>query len=155
MLRQALNIDRKISPRVRSVNIARRRPRPQFICCALFFMMFTSLLGAKAQSVNARISIVSLSPPRVMIEAEQANGTKAWSFRNAYAGINGLGERVENLSLFDEQGKEVGARKLGAGEDAAERAARKVRYELKLDPPHGTNETAHVSWLTTARGVDR
>ena len=116
-------------------------------------MMFTSLLGAKAQSVNARISIVSLSPPRVMIEAEQANGTKAWSFRNAYAGINGLGERVENLSLFDEQGKEVGARKLAPGEYAAERAARKVRYELKLDPPHGTNETAHVSWLTTARGI--
>lgn len=115
-------------------------------------MTFTGLT-AKAQSVNARISIESLAPPRVRIEAELAKGTKVWSFRNAYAGMIGLGERIENLSLFDAQGREVSARKLAAGEYEAAREATKVHYELKLDPPRETNETAHVSWLTASRGV--
>jgi predicted metalloprotease with PDZ domain len=106
-----------------------------------------------AQSVNARISIISLSPPRVRIEAEQAKATKVWSFRNVYAGMIGLGERVENLSLYDAQGSEVAARKLAPGEYEAARDATKVRYELKLDPPRETNDTAHVSWLTASRGV--
>lgn len=115
-------------------------------------MTFTSL-AAQAQSVNARISIVSLAPPRVRIEAEVAKGTKVWSFRNAYAGMIGLGERIENLSLFDAQGTAVATRKLAAGEYEAAREATQVRYELKLDPPRETNDTAHVSWLTATRGV--
>lgn len=115
-------------------------------------MSFVSL-GAKAQTINARVSIVSLSPPRVMVEAERAEGTKVWSFRSAYAGTNNLGERIENLSLTDAQGNATPARKLASGEYASEREATKVRYELKLDPPRDTNETAHVSWLTATRGV--
>lgn len=115
--------------------------------------MTLTVQAAEAQIINARISVVSLAPPRVRIEAEQTKGTKVWSFRNAYAGIIGLGERVENLSLYDAQGLEVAARKLAAGEYEAAREATKVRYELKLDPPRETNETAHVSWLTPARGM--
>jgi hypothetical protein len=151
MLYTALNIDRRFSSR--TVNIARRRPRLCFIGCALFFMTFTSVLATKAQSVNVRISVVSLAPPRVRIEAEHGNGTKVWSFRNAYAGIIGLGERIENLSLFDARGAEVAVRKLAPGEYEAARDATKALYELKLDPPRGTNETAHVSWLTASRGI--
>lgn len=97
--------------------------------------------------------MVSLAPPRVRIEAERANGTKVWSFRNAYAGMIGLGERIENLSLFDAQSGEVAVRKLAPGEYEAAREATKVRYDLKLDPPRDTNDTAHVSWLTKTRGV--
>jgi predicted metalloprotease with PDZ domain len=110
-------------------------------------------LAAHAQSIRARISIVSQTPPRVRVEAERAKGAKAWSFRNAYAGITGLGERIEKLSLSDAQGVEIAARKLASGEYEAEREATKISYELKLDPPRSTNETAHVSWLTAARGV--
>ncbi|MCA1565081.1 MAG: hypothetical protein LC803_05500 [Acidobacteria bacterium] len=110
-------------------------------------------LAAQSQSINARITVVSLMPPRVRVEAERAEATKAWSFRNAYAGIIGLGERIENLSLSDAQGVEIAARKLAAGEYEAARAATKISYELKLDPPRGTNDTAHASWLTVTRGV--
>lgn len=147
-----MNLDPKILPRLRFAISRMRCVRLWFSCCALFLMSFTSP-EAKAQTVNARISVVSLAPPRVRIEAEQANGTKVWSFRNAYAGMIGLGERIENLSLFDAEGKAVAARKLAPGEYEAARDAMKASYELKLDPPPGTNETAHVSWLTKARGV--
>ncbi|HJR09605.1 MAG TPA: hypothetical protein VJ842_20260 [Pyrinomonadaceae bacterium] len=110
-------------------------------------------LTANAQAINARISVVSLTPPRIRVEAERGEGTKAWSFRSAYAGMTNLGERIENLSLADAQGVETPARKLASGDYTAAREATKVRYELKLDPPRTTNETAHVSWLTTTRGV--
>ncbi|HEY9405144.1 MAG TPA: hypothetical protein VIQ24_21010 [Pyrinomonadaceae bacterium] len=110
-------------------------------------------LAAQPQSINARISIVSLTPPRIRVEAERAQGAKVWSFRNEYAGIVGLGERIENLSLSDMQGNEIAARKRASGEYEAMREATKISYEIKLDPPRGTNETAHASWLTAVRGV--
>lgn len=152
MLQTAFSIGEKITPPVRFAVIARRQFRLWLVCCALLLMAFTGV-ETKAQAVNARISVVSLAPPRVRIEAEQANATKVWSFRNAYAGMSGLGERIEKLSLFDAQGEEVAARKLAPGEYEAARDATKVRYELKLDPPRETNDAAHVSWLTATRGV--
>jgi hypothetical protein len=124
-----------------------------FICVTLLLLTSFANLAAQAQTINARISTVSLSPPRIRVEAERAVETKAWSFRNAHAGIIGLGERIENLSFFDAQGSEIAARKLAAGEYESARAATKARYELRLDPPRDTNETAHVSWLTATRGV--
>jgi predicted metalloprotease with PDZ domain len=162
MLLKALIADLKVTrtkvtaPKIRScalsATIVGRTAWMRLICGALFFMLFASL-AAKAQSINARISVVSLAPPRVRVEFENVNATKVWSFRNAYAGMIGLAERVENLSLFDAQGGEVAARKLAPGEYEAAREATKIRYELKLDPPRDTNDTAHVSWLTTTRGV--
>lgn len=103
--------------------------------------------------MTVRISVVSLAPPRIRVEAERAEGTRAWSFRGVYGSLNNLGERIENLSLADAQGIEIAARKLAPGEYTAEREATKASYELKLDPPRGTNDAAHVSWLTNARGV--
>ena len=152
MLHAALKIEREISPLAFFASHAGKRFCLWFVCCSLFFIMCMGV-ETKAQPVNARISVVSLAPPRVRVEAELANGTKVWSFRNAYAGMLGLGERIENLSLFDVDGREVTARKLAPGEYEAAQEATKVRYELKLDPPRDTNDTAHVSWLTTSRGV--
>ncbi|HZH89047.1 MAG TPA: hypothetical protein VEX70_00365 [Pyrinomonadaceae bacterium] len=110
-------------------------------------------LAAQSQPVNARISIVSLAPPRVRVEVESVQGARAWSFRNAYAGITNLGERIEKLSSADAQGVGIAVRKLASGEYEAERIAAKLSYELRLDPPRSTNDTPHVSWLTAARGV--
>ncbi|HEV2799336.1 MAG TPA: hypothetical protein VGW12_02505 [Pyrinomonadaceae bacterium] len=120
--------------------------------------MTCASLDARAQSLrteflSARISVVSVTPPRVRVEAERAQGSKSWSFRSAYAGLNNLGERIENLSLTDARGVEVVARKLAPGEYAAEREATKISYELKLDAPRNTNDAAHASWLTAVRGV--
>ncbi|MDQ1560487.1 MAG: hypothetical protein QOD32_3547 [Pyrinomonadaceae bacterium] len=140
-------------PRARLRRKRAGRPSGLWFICGMLLLMLSASPGAQGQSINARISVVSLTPPRVRVEAERAQGAKAWSFRNAYAGIIGLGERIENVSLSDAQGVEVAARKLAPGEYEAAREATKIRYELKLDPPRDTNDTAHVSWLTTTRGV--
>jgi predicted metalloprotease with PDZ domain len=87
------------------------------------------------------------------VEVERAPGAKVWAFRHAYAGLVGLDQRIENLSMSDARGVKVAARKIAPGEYEAERETTKINYEIKLDPPPGTNDTTHVSWLAAARGV--
>jgi plasmid stability protein len=106
-----------------------------------------------AATTDAHITVVSLSPPRVKIEGSRGVASKAWSFRNSYAGMMNLGERVENLSLSDAQGAVVPVRRLAPGEYEAEREAVRFSYEVKLDPPASNNDAAHVSWLATDRGA--
>lgn len=108
---------------------------------------------ASAQRLNARVEVISLAPPRIAVEGERAVGAKTWSFRNAHAGMLGLGERVGKLSLSDVSGADVSVRRLAAGEYEAERPATKFRYELTLDPPQAEPDAAHVSWLTSERGL--
>lgn len=116
-------------------------------------LLATAAAATRAQTTEARISVVSLSPPRVRVEGSRSPATKVWSFRNAYAGSTGLGDRIDTLTLSDERGVSVPVRKLGPGEYTAERDATKFSYDLRLDPPISANDAAHVSWLTESRGV--
>lgn len=128
------------------------RRRLALFCLAACAIGFAPAF-ARAQITEAQLSVVSLDPPRLKVEGRREAATKVWSFRNSYAGIIGLGDRIENLALADGQGKGVAARKLAAGEYEAERDAVGFSYQIKLDAPASTNEAAHVSWLTTARGL--
>lgn len=71
---------------------------------------WTTLQGVQAQSLKARITVASLSPARLKIEAE-GPPTHTWSFRNTYGGIVGLAERVENFQVSDPGGQKVEVRK--------------------------------------------
>jgi hypothetical protein len=109
---------------------------------------------AAAQSLEARISVLSLSPARVKVEGTRAQGATAWSFRNIYASVVGLGERIENLRLKDKNGADVSARKLAPGEyEAASAGAAAFSYEMRLEPPQPATDAAYVSWLVSERGL--
>src|SRR5260370_18152575 len=60
---------------------------------------------ACAQGLRVAIQVVPESN-RVVIEGSSPP-TKVWSFREGYAGILGLGARVERLRLFDSAGIEI------------------------------------------------
>jgi predicted metalloprotease with PDZ domain len=109
--------------------------------------------GAQAQSINARISVMSLSPARIRVEGRRADATTDWSFRTQYATVTGLGERIEDLTLSDEGGAQIPVRKIAPGEYKAESAAARFSYEVKLEPPAFTSDAAYVSWLTIERGL--
>src|SRR5256714_1145580 len=108
--------------------------------------------AASAQSLEARISVLSLSPARVKVEGTRAQATAAWSFRNIYASVINLGERIENLSLKDKNGVNVPVRKLAPGEYTAASEAVAFSYEMKLEPPAIATDAAYASWLTGERG---
>lgn len=132
----------------------------QIICMPLFKIAAGALLlltlgtgAASAQSLEARITVLSLAPARVKVEGLRARGASAWTFRNIYASMIGLGERIENLRLTDKSGADVPVRKLAPGEySAASDAATAFSYEMKLEPPVMTTDAAYVSWLTGERG---
>jgi len=121
---------------------------------ALTTILFVMLcaVSSRAEDLNVRISIISLSPARVKIEGERSSGARAWSFRNIYAGAMNLGERIESLSLSDANGASVAVRKLAPGEYEAVSAATRFSYEVKMDAPDFDSDASHVSWLTKMRG---
>lgn len=117
---------------------------------ALLLLIFAG--SAFGQTQRARITLLSTSPARVRIEGVSATATKVWSFRNAYAGILGIGERIESFNLKDEKGASVAVKRIAAGEYEAASDAAQFSYEVKLEPPAKLADAAFVSWLTTERG---
>src|ERR1041384_2808691 len=56
-------------------------------------LLLASASATPAQTIEARIHIVSLAPPRISVEGMSDRPTTAWSFRTTYAGLLGLGDR--------------------------------------------------------------
>src|SRR5439155_13714620 len=79
--------------------------------------------------------------------------TRVWSFRDSYAGVLGLGGRIERLKLFDNAGAEIPYRKIAPGQFASEASASKFQYEVRLMPPATASDAVKVSWLNTERGL--
>jgi hypothetical protein len=125
--------------------------RRGLICLLIALAAFP--VSAKAQGLEAQISVVSLSPPLVKVEGRLDVGATPWSFRNSYAGVLGLAERVENFTLADARGAAVPIRKLAPGEYEAARPATAFVYEVKLEPPPDNNSAPHVSWLAPNHGL--
>lgn len=133
-----------------------RQTRTIEVCLRLALFAASCLLAApcaaRAETLTARISVISTTPARVRVEGERGQPTRAWSFRNIYANVMNLGERIENLKLYDGGGAEVQVRRLAPGEYDAAVAASRFVYEMKLDAPLFEGDAAHVSWLTPERG---
>ena len=121
-------------------------------CLSLLIFLLISAGEAGAQTLNAHVHIASLSAPRVKVEGEFIPGTKVWAFRNTYAGVLGIGERVENLSLRDASGQSLVVRKTAPGEYEANGMATSFSYEVKLEAPAQTTNAAYISWLNNERG---
>jgi predicted metalloprotease with PDZ domain len=121
-----------------------------FFLLPLLLILNTASSGA--QSLDVKITVATLAPPRLRVEGTRAGGAKSWSFLNVYAGAIGLGERVENLVVKEMGGREVAVRKLAPGEFEAAADAAAFSYDLRLNPPKNASDAAHVSWLTPERG---
>ncbi|HKQ51102.1 MAG TPA: hypothetical protein VJT74_01945 [Pyrinomonadaceae bacterium] len=137
----------KQSPEQRQIGTVR-------VCLRLITLAALCLFpcAIRAETLAARIQVVSTTPARVRVEGEREKPQRAWSFRNVYANVTGLAERIENLKLFDGEGREVNVRRLAPGEYEADAAAARFVYEMKLDAPLFEGDAAHVSWLTPERG---
>ena len=134
----------------RKIQIIGRSLFKKIAACALLLIALSST--AFAQSLEARISVLSLSPARVKVEGTRARGATSWTFRNIYASLINLGERIENLSLKDKNGAQVSVRKLAPGEYQAASEAVAFSYEMRLEPPQIATDAAYASWLTNERG---
>jgi predicted metalloprotease with PDZ domain len=121
-----------------------------FLLFALLWAV--TLIAARAESFKAKIVVLSNESSRVQITGERSVPTRTWSFRNVYANVMNLGERIEKMWLADSSGKEIPVRKLAPGEYEAEREATRFVYEIRLEATPFEGDAAHVSWLTNERG---
>lgn len=109
--------------------------------------------GVAAQTEEVAIEILpELNAVRVEISGAPL---KTWSFRDAYAGVIGLGRRVRKFQPFDTPGARNSVRELAPGHFELGASASNVSYEVDLSPPARANDAAFVSWLTKERGILR
>ena len=134
------------------------RPAPQSgvlttLSAACVLLGLATLCSVRAQTISTRISVISTVPARVRIDAQLPNATSALSFRNTYAGILGLGERIEAFEGFAAAGEPVQVQKLAPGEFRASQRLSRLRYEVNLEPPARPAQMSHVSWLNAEQGL--
>ena len=112
-----------------------------------------TLSSVHAQTLNARISIASSEPARLKIEARFPVATGRLSFLNTYAGVLGLGERIETVEGIRDNGERVRIPGLAPGEfESAEKFLR-FTYDVNLVAPPRPADMSHVSSLNSDRGV--
>ena len=122
-----------------------------FAVCAL--LSFATLTSINAQTLNAQISIASVVPARIKIDARLPSATNALSFRNTYAGVLGLGERIATVEGIRDNGEQVRAQKLAPGEFQATEKFSHFIYEVNLAGPLRPAQLSHVSSLNPDQGV--
>ena len=103
---------------------------------------FVSVLGASSATIRVSVR----TPGQITVEAELSSPMRSWSFRNAYAGVLGIAERVEDF-----RAENVTVRKIAPGEFRSEGEGTRISYNIKLSEPSAA-EVSHVSWLVGDRG---
>jgi hypothetical protein len=128
--------------------------RVRRLVCATGLLLSPGMLAStKAQTLNARISVISITPGRIKIDARLPGATRRLSFRNTYAGVLGLGERIEMVEGFKSDGARVGVQKLAPGEFQAAEDFSRITYEVNLTTPARPADLSHVSSLNSEQGV--
>lgn len=131
---------------------AHRRKKRYFpkICVLLVFIC--ALVVSANANTRPRVTLSIPTPGEVRIEAELSSPSRSWSFRNAYAGVLGIAERVGDFRARGAAGQDAQAKKSAAGEFRSELDATRITYTVKLSEPRAT-DVPHVSWLAGDRGL--
>ena len=116
-------------------------------------LSFGSIATLNAQTINARISVISTAPARIKIDARLPSATTVLSFRNTYAGVLGLGERIETVEGIRDNGAKVPLQKLTPGEFQSVEKLSRFAYEVNLAGPRRPADLSHVSSLNSDYGL--
>lgn len=152
------NIGPKLPDVARSLNRLLNKEACVFSAGKMLFAACALLGGAtlgsiNAQTLNARISVVSTAPARIKIDARLPITTTTLSFRNMYAGVLGLGERIEAVEGIRDNGERVTLQKLAPGEFKSVERFSRFAYEVNLAGPRRPADLSHVSSLNSDFGL--
>src|SRR4051812_19958132 len=110
---------------------------------------FAAVAIAQQSNIDVRLRPET---SRVVIEVQDAPAS-SWSFLDSYAGIVGLGRRIEHFAAFDEKGTELVVTETAPGQFKSASLARRIHYEVSLHPVSRAADFSHLSWLDKERGV--
>jgi predicted metalloprotease with PDZ domain len=114
-------------------------------------MLCPCVLSAEAQLSKPKVKISVLNESEVKVEIELLSPAASWSFRNAYAGVLGLGQRIKRFEAI-RANEQVSVRTIATGEFRCDSPAEKVAYVASISPGR-PSDLAHVSWLTRDSGI--
>lgn len=117
---------------------------------AFIFLCFTCLTTTATE--RPQITITVLTPGEVRIEARWETPSSSWSFRNAYAGILGLADRIEDFRATTPSAQDAAAKKIVVGEFTSGSPANKVSYTVNISKPNAA-DVSHASWMTRDYGL--
>ena len=117
-----------------------------------FTLVFVCTTSLTAQTLKARISIVSSAPAKVRIDLDLPAPATTISIRNAYGGALGLAERIE-LIEGTRQAQRVDVRKKAPGEFHATETFDRISYYANVAQPLRPGHLAQVSWLNSQQGL--
>src|SRR5260370_21229432 len=84
------------------------------------FFLYVICSAVQGQALKARITLSSSFPAEIRIYAESSSPVDSWSFRNAYAGVLDLGDRIERFDAPGKNGEMMPVRRIAAGEFRSE-----------------------------------
>lgn len=119
---------------------------PGHTLCAFLLVLLCAGVGAAQRTVHSRVKISLADPGQINVEVELSTPGRAWSFRNAYAGVLGIAERIEDFRAVDAVVEHA-----AAGEFRSDREAGGISYKVKLSTPT-LPAVSHLSWLVEDRG---
>ena len=119
--------------------------------CAVVAIM---CLPAVTAFANGQQTVtINVSPSgQVRIEANAESPAKSWSFRNSYAGILGIAERIDDFRAVTSSEQDAKARKIATGEFRSELDAGKISYRVNVSKP-AAGDVSHVSWIAGDYGL--
>jgi hypothetical protein len=117
-----------------------------------FVLLLILLSSGVASAKTNRVTISVSSPGQIKVEAILSDPNRSWSFRNAFAGVLGIAERVDDFRALTGSGQDARVKKIATGEFRSDLDATKITYNVKVSEINGAN-VSHVSWLTSDYGV--
>jgi len=114
--------------------------------CAFALLLFSGNMHAHAK-VRDLVTISITKPDEIKVEAELSTPMRSWSFRNAYAGVLGIAERVQSFQAAD-----AVVEKAATGEFRSDRTASRISYTVKLPKPTLADVT-HFTWIAGDHGL--
>jgi hypothetical protein len=116
----------------------------------IFFTTSLLLIAVNVANAGTEIKVVVLPSADITVEANLSTPSRSWSFRNAYAGILGLGDRVHDFRAATASGQDASAQRLATGEFRSALDATKITYKVKITTPTPA-DVSHASWLASNR----
>jgi hypothetical protein len=135
----------KSPPKTQRRKENRKSSLKKSLCLCVFAGVLLCHGAARAQDTRVTISIAK--PSEIKVDAELSTPSSSWSFRNAYAGVLGIAERIEDFRAAD-----ANVQKVAVGEYRSERGSSRISYTVKLPQPR-LADVSHLTWLAEDRGV--
>src|ERR1043165_373256 len=122
----------------------------KFSSVLLFLAISLGSNVASAQTNRVTISVVSQG--EIKVDAGLSTPSRSWSFRNAYAGVLGIAERVDDFRAIAGSSQDARAKKIATGEFRSDLDATRITYKVRVSEINAAS-VSHVSWLTNDYGV--